>query len=437
MGILLFISVPIVIIYGAGNLIGSLPEIQSIKPQKPSPLKVSSEPEIVGKNAVQKLLGGHSFLNLETGAFPLKVGQTELWVQTTLDMELQKYLLKVMNTSHAQHIGIVVLEPGTGKIRAMVGYDKNDPCNNTCLDSRFPAASVFKIVTAAGVVEKFGLHPDSQLIYNGGKYTLYKSQLTDSVNKYSHTVTLEKSFAESINPIFGKLGKLKLKKDFLIDYADAFGFNKQFDFELPLRPSRFKVSDEPYNWAELASGFNRQTTLSPLHAALITAAVLNDGKMPEPVIVEQILGENGQKLYESRTGTIKTAIRAETTKIIHQLMEATISSGTSKRAFQGYTKDQTLSKLLIGGKTGSIDNQSRDARIDWFVGFAEEKDGDEKIIISVVVAHENYIGVRAGTYARMAIASYFQNYFVQKEKLKENALTDKPDDTGKIESKSS
>jgi penicillin-binding protein A len=214
-----------------------------------------------------------------------------------------------------------------------------------CLDSCFPAASIFKIVTAAGAIEKLGLNKDSQLVYNGGKYTLYKSQLNEQQNKYSHTVTFQKSFAESINPIFGKLGKFKLKKDFLISYADAFGFNHEIDFELPLKPSQIKVSDEPYNWAELASGFNRETSLSPLHAALITAALLNNGKIPEPVFVEQILSENGQKLYESRSGIVQTAVKGKTTEVIRQLMEATISSGTSRRAFQGYTKDQTLSNF--------------------------------------------------------------------------------------------
>jgi penicillin-binding protein A len=186
-----------------------------------------------------------------------------------------------------------------------------------------------------------------------------------------------------------------------------------------LQPSHIAVSDEPYNWAELASGFNRETSLSPLHAALITSAILNNGKIPEPVLVEQIFSENGKKLYESRSGIIQKAVQEGTTVVIRHLMEATISSGTSRKAFQGYTKDQTLSRLQIGGKTGSIDNKSRDARVDWFVGFAEEKDGREKMVISVVVAHQEYIGVRAGTYARMGIAYHFKNYFAQKEKMKE------------------
>jgi penicillin-binding protein A len=424
-GIILLIPTLILILYGIRLMITDLPEISSTNQKEthiPSPIIM--EEDLTGKKGVQKLLEGHSFLNLDKKLFPVMVEQTRLWVDTTLDMELQQYLLKIMNVSHASHIGIVVMEPESGKIRAMVGFDKRDNTNNPCLESCFPAASIFKIVTAAGAIEKFGLTKDSPLVYNGGKYTLYKSQLNEQKNKYSHTVTLQKSFAESINPIFGILGKFKLKKDFLISYADAFCFNHEIDFELPIQASHIIISDEPYNWAEIASGFNRETSLSPLHAALIMAAISNNGKIPKPVIVEQIFSENGQKLYESHSGIIQEAVKNHTTVVMRQLMEATISSGTSRKAFQGYAKDQTLSKLQIGGKTGSIDNKSRDARIDWFVGFAEEKNGREKIVISVVVAHQEYIGVRAATYARMGITHHFKNYFAQKEKMKEQALDD-------------
>jgi hypothetical protein len=36
------------------------------------------------------------------------------------------------------------------------------------------------------------------------------------------------------------------------------------------------------------------------------------------------------------------------------------------------------------------------------------------MVVSVMVAHEEYIGIRAGQYARMAIEHYFKNYFAQK-----------------------
>ena len=100
-----------------------------------------------------------------------------------------------------------------------------------------------------------------------------------------------------------------------------------------------------------------------------------------------------------------------------ELMTATISAGTAKKPFRGHRRSKVLSRLTLGGKTGSIYNRAHDARFDWYVGFATEKKGNEKMVISVMVAHEEYIGTRAGEYARMAIERYFKDYFTKKDKV--------------------
>jgi membrane carboxypeptidase/penicillin-binding protein len=92
-------------------------------------------------------------------------------------------------------------------------------------------------------------------------------------------------------------------------------------------------------------------------------------------------------------------------------MEATITSGTARKSFQGHDKDETLSQLQIGGKTGSMDNQTHDIRYDWFVGFARALSGKANLAVAVLVAHEDYIGTRAGQYARMAMTQYFKKMF--------------------------
>ena len=65
----------------------------------------------------------------------------------------------------------------------------------------------------------------------------------------------------------------------------------------------------------------------------------------------------------------------------------------------------------MGGKTGSIFNKKHDLRYDWFVGFADLKNGDKKLALAVVVAHEEYIGIRAAAYGRMIIKKYYGDLF--------------------------
>jgi penicillin-binding protein A len=366
--------------------------------------------KLIDKSNARDLLKSISFVNLKNKSFDFFSDGRKFRIDTSLDMELQEFLIKKLDLDTSRYIGIVCMNPATGKVLSMVGFDKTDPSNNPCVDSIFPAASIFKIVTASAVVEKCGFQPGSKLSYNGRKHTLYKSQLKDRRNRYTNRITFRDSFAQSVNPVFGKIGAHYLGKNTLEKYAEAFDFNKNIDFEIEIAPSFVDLSDEPYQWAEVACGFNNKTKISPLHGAMMASAIINQGSIMEPTVVDQIVDEKGKIIYRNRLVTINQAITPKASNILNQLMATTIRSGTGKKAFRGYRKDKILSKLNIGGKTGSIDNKSHDARYDWFVGFAEQKDGPQKIAVSVIVAHEKYIGLRASYYARIAMKKYFLNY---------------------------
>lgn len=366
--------------------------------------------QINSKKDVQALLDSKAFANIREKSFDFVSDRGERFlVDTTINNSLQNFILESADLSTSQYIGIVVMDPHTGRILSMVGFDKTNPGKNPCV-ARFPAASVFKIVTAAAAIEKCGLRSYSKIRYRGGKYTLYKYQLKKQPKRRANKITLKDSFAQSVNPVFGKIGMHYLKRNVLEKYASAFGFNKDISFEIPLLPSSLSLTDKPYHWAEIASGFNRETRISPLHGALIVSAILNKGRLAEPAIVDRITDENGHALYQGDLKIINQAITHETSGIVKNLMKATIKSGTCRKMFRGYRKDAILSKLNIGGKTGSINSRIHEGRrYDWFVGFAEEKNGTGKLAISVFIAHEKYIGRRSAQYARMIIKEYFRN----------------------------
>jgi peptidoglycan glycosyltransferase len=368
-----------------------------------------------GKKEVQAFLNGNSFVNLTQKNFDSQVEGRTYHVVTTLDMPLQQFMLKNMNTANARHIGIVAIDPASGKILTMVGFDRANPANNPCLDSIFPAASIFKIVTAAAAVEKCGMNQGSPLSFTGGKHTLYKSQLTDKYTKYAQTITLRDSFAQSVNAVFGKIGAHLLGKMGIEQFAAAFGFNQDIDFEAPIDSSKLSVEDAPYHLAEIASGYNRTTLISPLHGAMMGAAILNQGSMIEPTIIDKISDDKGHLLYQSHTEPMKQVISAKSADTMTHMMEATVNSGTGRKAFREYQKDSILSRLDIGGKTGSMDNQTHEAHFDWFVGFAWDRASGQKVVVSVVVAHEKFIGTRSGYYARILMKQYFSNYFATAE----------------------
>jgi peptidoglycan glycosyltransferase len=367
----------------------------------------------IDKKTVQAFLNDESFVNLKNKSFDFVSNDHKFRVETSLNIDLQNYLLSKLNTSTARYIGIVAMDPATGKILSMVSFNKTDPLDNPCLDNKFPAASIFKIVTASAAIEKYGFSSDHVFTYNGMKHTLYKSQLKERKSRYTNRITFKDAFAQSVNPVFGKIGYLYLGKDTLEEYAKAFGFNKNIDFEIIVDPSCVALSDEPYQWAEIASGFNNKTKMTPIHGAMMASAIINQGRLLEPTIVDRIVNEKGRIIYKGKSVSMSQAMAPNASQTLILLMANTIQSGTGRKAFRRFRKDKILSRLNIGGKTGSIDNRIHDARYDWFVGFAEEKNGEKKIALSIIVAHEKYIGLRATYYARIAMKKYFEDAFAK------------------------
>jgi peptidoglycan glycosyltransferase len=385
-----------------------------------TPDKPLKPPKLIRKADVHILLGETRLINLKVNPIEVDFDGRPYHVNTSLDLGLQQYLLKRMDRVNSRYIGIVAMAPDTGRIFAMAGFNKIDPNRDPCRVAEYPAASLFKIVTAAAAVEEKGYTAGDRFKFNGYKHTLYKRQLTNKTNRYTNSISLRDSFAQSVNPVFGKIGALVLNRETLEAYGDAFAFNQQVAFELTWPTSRLAVKDESYHRAEIASGFNRQTTLSPLHGAVIVSAVVNGGMPVEPTLVDRISNDDGEAVYLTEPRFLPAAVSPKTADVLDQLMVATVTSGTAKKIFRGRKRSKVLSRLKIGGKTGSIYNRSHDARFDWFVGFATEKKGPEKLVVAVVVAHEDYIGIRAGKYARMAMEQHFKNYFTEKMKARKD-----------------
>lgn len=398
------------------SLVSSDSSIPRSVPQSVPQLVPQSVP-MIDKIDVQAILKDKPFLNLEEKSFDYSFDGHRFHVDTSLDPDLQKYLSGILQPEHSRFIGIVVMDPRTGRVLGMTGYDRENPLHNPCTDSIFPAASVFKIVTAAAAIEKCGFESDSTVSFSGKKYTLYKNQIKKDPKGWVRRLTLRDSFAQSVNPVFGKLGAHFVGKTGLETYAEAFGFNRPIPFELPVTPSRVSIRDAaPYQWAEIASGFNRRTTISPLHGAVMVSAIAaGGGALVEPAIVDRIRNENGETLYSFQPACLNRALSRDAAAVIKNLMRETIESGTCRKTFRGFREDPILSRLNIGGKTGSINSRIHSGRrFDWFVGFAEDRDGSEQIVLSIAVAHEKFIGIRSQQYARMAIEEYFRKYFSKK-----------------------
>ena len=217
----------------------------------------------LSKNQLNQIISTTKFTKMDKNIFFLDTPETSYKITTSIDVDLQEYLLSVLDRlknltrGKPQRIAFVVMEADTGKIIAMTGFDLENPDANPCIASNYPAASIFKIVTASAAVETLGYTPRTPLYFNGNKYTLYKRQLNDVKNKYSCKISFSRAFAESVNPVFGKIGKNHLGKKKLESYADAFGFNQVVHSEIPFFVAGLQRTTATTIWLNLGADLTR------------------------------------------------------------------------------------------------------------------------------------------------------------------------------------
>ncbi|MFH1243840.1 MAG: penicillin-binding transpeptidase domain-containing protein [Pseudomonadota bacterium] len=332
-----------------------------------------------------------------------------LRVESSIDPGLQDYITALLASSKTLKAAVVALRPEDGRVLAMVHYDNGGDGWNLCLKADFPAASLFKIVSAAAALESAGLTPDSPVYFTGRKYTLYKSQLKEKKGGYATKTSFKKAFASSINSVFGKLGIYQLGQERIADSASKFFFNRIIPFDLPVAKSTIQVPDENFGLAEIASGFNKRTLISPLHAAILASAVANDGVMMRPWLIKSVSNEEGDVLFECKPVVLGSPITKETARDLRILMQETVINGTCRKSFRRVRRKKPFREVEFGAKTGSINDETGRFKYDWLAAYAIPPNGDKAICIAVLGVHGERLGIRASELGRYILSYYLKS----------------------------
>src|SRR5256714_2858541 len=99
---------------------------------------------------------------------------------------------------------MVAIDPKPGKVLAMAEYDKEGNSAGLAPRSLYPAASVFKIITGAALLEA-GISPDLETCYHGGVHGIVGKLLKDRPRVDRRCLSLSMALAKSANVVFGKL----------------------------------------------------------------------------------------------------------------------------------------------------------------------------------------------------------------------------------------
>ncbi|MBQ4145314.1 MAG: peptidoglycan glycosyltransferase [Clostridia bacterium] len=307
----------------------------------------------------------------------------------TIKNSLQQYAYNQLNGRRG---AVVALEPSTGKILAMVSYPDFDPSaenlekNWSSIVERedspllaratqglYAPGSTFKIATTTVAYKEGKL---DQTFDDQGKFTQGGITVENYGKKKYGEIDLKRAFEVSSNVAFCTLG-YEIGPDIIKENAESFGIGKSFSFDLAMSKSRIdykKIYPEDSALISIGQG---QLLMTPLHVAMMGAAVANNGKIMKPYIVDSITSSSGITLSTTRPETLWQPMNSDCAGYLNELMQGVVKNGTGTSA--------QISGISVAGKTGTAENETKKDHA-WFVGFAPAD--DPQIAVAVLLEYD-------------------------------------------------
>lgn len=261
-------------------------------------------------------------------------------IKLTINCSLQEQIYSMLFDRDAS---AVVIENTTGRILALVStFDGIDIDMNlfhenyedyeeagyflpNATNDNTPPGSSFKVVTVSSVIEN-GL--ENQPFDDTGSLSIcYGNTIHNNDEVAFGSISAKDALVYSSNTYFASY-VIHHKHEF-IDMADRFLLGKDIELDFTtLHSSNLSVYSDATVTA--MSGFGQGAiSLSPLHLAMITQSIANNGCMMKPYLIDSIF-TNDKILYSGKSDTLGNPISASTANTVKNYMsEAAESYGVT------------------------------------------------------------------------------------------------------------
>lgn len=343
--------------------------------------KVSSDD--IQSSLTEEVLSQNKFIK------SLDIAGVNYSIDYSINEAFNKKISRIIRSYRSDFTAVAVIDNNTGAVIALTDYTKKGDSYgiNLALSNTHPAASVFKMITAADLLEnkKLDVDGNSKFSYHGRGVTLYKKQLKKEKSRWSRSIQFKKAFAYSNNVVFGKAAIYNSTFSSIEKTSSKFGFDETVVQFIDVPQSHILKAGNQYQLAELASGFNKVTSISPLHAAAMSSIIVNDGIEKKPYIVSSIKDTRIDKDVWRSHYDLERVLSKDTSRSLREMMRLTVNRGTARGTFLKRKLNKKLRSLEIGGKTGTITGGLPYGKRDWFVSYAKPKEDQSDLGISVAV----------------------------------------------------
>jgi penicillin-binding protein 2 len=352
----------------------------------------------------------------------------------SIDIDLQAYGELLMSNKVG---AIVMIEPKTGEILAMVSAPMYDPAlltgrdfganfqmlrrnpflplNNRAVSGFYPPGSTFKVPLAAAFLGAGVITAETRYSCHGGFAPMGGRP---GCRGHASPLGVQLSTAVSCNSFLCyALQNMLLDRrrfsstiegyDTLREYMLELGFGRRLGVDLPSEnPGFFPTSAwitndrktdrwHPHNIISIALG-QGEITVSPLQGANAAAMVANRGYFYTPHVVREI-----------RDGTLDRGYTTRQTSRVESKHFELLARGMADAVTIGTATGINLSNLgiTVAGKTGTAENQRGDSH-SLFMGFAPVE--DPQVAIFVIVENATFGARNAVPISRLMLQKYLK-----------------------------
>jgi peptidoglycan glycosyltransferase len=333
-------------------------------------------------------------------------------------------------------------------------FSKNPYAVSPLVDRAFrelyPSGSIFKIIDSAAALGQ-GTYTPTKSIPAPNSYWPLRPTRTAACSTGSSiktgpcmenfdgetcengkTATLAYAFAKSCNTAFAELAN-QLGGDAIAAEAHKFGLDRPYPgqgppdfcdppaFSTPLpvcrsSPGSQQDLQEPDTLAQTAIG-QHDVGVTPVQAAMLAAAVANNGTLMQPYLVQKELGPNLSPLPVPHGKQLSQVLDPNTDQQLISMMQGVVTSPEGTGHIPQLTNFP--SGISVGGKTGTADHCATNGPNcpqphAWFTGFAFDK-GVPKIAVAVIIenggvnGNETTGGLAAGPVAAKVMSAYLSS----------------------------
>ena len=312
-----------------------------------------------------------------------------LTIKTEIQYAAEQALAAALVRTGAVSGSVVVLDPETGEVLAMVtlpSYDPNDRAaieedaiRNRAVTDVFEPGSTQKLVTISAAIE-------AGLVTPGTTFDIPdKIEIQDTVFKdstvHAGTLTIADIVAYSSNLGTILVGEL-LGARLLHTFMSAFGEGSTTGIDFPGEAAG--TLSRPEDWclttclAGTSIGYH--VAVTPLQMATVYATIANDGVWVQPHLVREIVDGAGTRT--AMTAQERRVVSETTASEMREMLALVVDQGTGSLA--------SVTGYRVGGKTGTTEKYLTDSQVystdqvvASFIGMAPI--ADPKVVVAVVL----------------------------------------------------